>query len=160
GMRFLGQRQQKLQRSHQMRRLHQQALTFTQRLTHQPDLSMFQITQAAVNNARGPAGGAGGKIILLHQQRALAPLRTLARNRDAVNAAANYQNVKALVFGLNRATHVHHYLDAFSGKNNVTYDRRLEESIDAAKTKLINDLWAHLGKYAVRGAPQFRLDIR
>src|SRR5436309_10063018 len=124
-MRFFWQRQQKLQRSHQMRRLHQQALALTQRLTHQPDLSMFQVTQAAVNNSRGPAGRAGGKIILLHQQRALAPLRTLARNGHAVDAAADHQNVKALVFRLDRATHVYHYLDAFSAKNNVTYEPQI-----------------------------------
>ncbi len=80
-----------------MWRLREQALTLAQRLAHQPDLSMLQVAQPAVDNAGGSAGGAGGKIILLNQQRALAPLRALARNGNAVDAAANHQNVKALV---------------------------------------------------------------
>ena len=80
-----------------MRRLRQQPLAFTQRFAHQTDLSMFQVTQPAVNDSCGAAGGSGGKIILLNQQRALAPLRTLARNGNTVDAAANHQNVKALV---------------------------------------------------------------
>ena len=77
--------------------LRQHALAFAQRLTHQADLSMFQVAQSAMNDSCGPAGGAGGKIVLLNQQRALAPLRTLARNGNTVDAAANYQNVKVLV---------------------------------------------------------------
>ena len=96
-MRLFRQRQQKLQRTDQMRRLCQQSLTFAQRLPHQPDFAMFKVAQSAVDDSRGPAGSAGGKIVLLNQQHALAPLRTLARNGNAINAAADHQNVKDLV---------------------------------------------------------------
>jgi hypothetical protein len=103
-----------------MRRLGQQSFALAQRLPHQADLSVLQVTQPAVNDSGGAAGGAGGKIILLHQQRALAPLRTLARDGNTVDAAADDQNVKDLVLRLDIATHAYTYLDAFQGKDNVT----------------------------------------
>src|ERR1700704_2993097 len=97
-----------------MWRLPQQAFALTQRFPHQANFAMFQITQTAVNNPRGPAGGAGRKIILLHQKCSLAPVRALPRNGDSIDSAANHQNVKFLVMHLEWATHFHIYLDAFS----------------------------------------------
>src|SRR5690242_20522584 len=96
-MRFFRQRQQELQWANQMRRLRQQPFALAQRLTHQADLSMFKVAQPAVNDSSRSARCAGGKIVLLNQQCAFAPLRTLARNGNAVDAATNYQNVKSLV---------------------------------------------------------------
>src|SRR5215467_4123008 len=98
-----------------MRELAQQAFAFKQRFAHQADFTMLQVTQSAMDDPGGTAGGAGGEIILLNQQRALAPLGTLTRNGDTVDAAADHQNVKALVARLYRAAHLG-LLDAFSEK--------------------------------------------
>ena len=96
-----------------MRHLIQHALAFAQGLTHQTDLSILQIAQSAMDNSGGAAGSAGRKIVLLNQYRAFAPLRALTRNGNTVNAAADYQNVKVPITGLNWATHAYIYLDAF-----------------------------------------------
>ena len=59
---------------------------------------MLQVAQAAVNDARGAAGYAAGKIVLLDQQRVLSRARALARHCHAIDAAANHHYVKALAF--------------------------------------------------------------
>src|SRR5690349_6512531 len=90
------QRQQELQRPYEMRTFRLQSLSLAQRLAHQPDLAVFQVTQAAVNDARRPARRAAGKIVLLHQQSPPARLRTLPRNGDTIDTAAHHGYVKAL----------------------------------------------------------------
>ena len=136
-----------------MRRVRQQAFAFAQRLAHQPDLSMFQITQSAVNDASGSAGGAGREIVLLNQQRALAPLRTLPSNSDAVDAAADYQNVKSLVLRLNRAAHAYIYLDAFSRKDNITSEHNVRRNLVIPESKAFKDLWSAVEKYGFARGP-------
>ncbi len=96
-----------------MRHLIQHALAFAQGFTHQAELSIFQVAQSAMDYSCGAAGSAGRKIVLLNQYRTFAPLRALTRNGNTVNAAADYQNVKILVIGLNWAAHIYIYLDAF-----------------------------------------------
>ena len=53
---------------HQVRALLQQAPAFDQRLADQSELGMFQVAQAAVNDARGTTGRAGCKVVLFDQQ--------------------------------------------------------------------------------------------
>src|SRR5262249_2634819 len=90
GVRFPRHQEKKLQRAHQVRRLFQQALALKQGLPYHADLSVLQVTQSAMNDARGAAGSPGSKVILLHQQGALAVPGTLPRYGHAVDAAADY----------------------------------------------------------------------
>ena len=83
---------------HQVRTLPQQAPAFEQRLAHQPDLGVFQIAQAPVDDARGPAGGAGGKVVLLNQQGTAAGAGALPGDGDAVNSAADNDHLEAFAF--------------------------------------------------------------
>ena len=69
-----------------------------QRLAHQPDLGVFQVAQAAMNDARGPAGGAGGEVMLLNQQRTTAGASTFPRDGDAIDSAADHDHVEAFAF--------------------------------------------------------------
>ena len=80
----------------EVRSFAQQAFPLAHRFAHQADLAMFEIAQAAVNDARRSAGHAGGEIVLLDQQRALAGAGALARHGHAVNAAANDHHMEML----------------------------------------------------------------
>ena len=55
---------------HQVRVTAQQTLALAQGLTHQPDLGMLQVAQAAVNNSGGAAGRTRSEVVLLKQKRA------------------------------------------------------------------------------------------
>src|SRR5947208_16589800 len=59
---------------------------------------MLQIAQSSMNDPRGPAGRPGSKIMLLDQKRPFTAAGTLARNRNAVNSAANHDYLKPLPF--------------------------------------------------------------
>src|SRR5258708_3804604 len=102
-------REKKLKRAHQVRRLVQQALALAQRLAHHSDLAMLQVAQPSVNDARGAAGSSRGEVVLLYQKHAPAPLGTLPSNGHAVDAAADYQDVKTLLTQRKCATHMYLY---------------------------------------------------
>ena len=87
--------QQKMYGMHQVRALPQQAPAFEQRLAYQSDLGMFQVAQASMNDARGPTGGAGGKVMLLNQQGSTAGASALPGDGDAVNSAADNDHLEA-----------------------------------------------------------------
>src|SRR5262249_30974502 len=59
GGRLLGYHQEKLKLPYQVRRLFQQTLALTQRLTHQADLKVLEITQPSMDDARGTTGSPG-----------------------------------------------------------------------------------------------------
>src|SRR5438552_5467197 len=59
---------------------------------------MLQIAQSSMNDPRGPAGRPGSKIMLLDKKRPFTAAGTLARNRNAVNSAANHDYLKPLPF--------------------------------------------------------------
>ena len=104
-----------------MRRLRKKALTFAQRLAHQPNFAQLKIAQPAVNDPRRSAGSAGGEIMLLHQQRPAATLRTLARNGHAIDAAADDKDLEGLVAKSQEQVLTSTlFLDAFSGYHNIT----------------------------------------
>jgi hypothetical protein len=90
----LAHSQHELKRPYQVWAFAQQPLALPQRLTNQPEFAMLQISQPAVDNPRGTAGRARRKIILLEQQRPRSGACALTRNGNAVNAAANYDDLK------------------------------------------------------------------
>ncbi len=83
---------------HQVRTLAQQAPAFDERLTHQSDLTVFQVAQASVDDAGGPAGGAGGEVVLFDQQRTTAGPGAFSRDGDAVDSAADHDHLEAFAF--------------------------------------------------------------
>src|SRR4051794_9929806 len=90
--------QQEMNRMHQMRPLLQQAPPFHQRLPHQPQLGMLQISQSAVNDASRPTGRPSREVVLFNQQSTAPGTRTFAGNGDPVNSAANNDHLEALAF--------------------------------------------------------------
>src|SRR5215469_2299061 len=64
--RLMAEGEQEFHGPNQVGILTKQALALPQRLTHQANFSVFQVSQPAVNDAGGAAGGAGSKIFLLH----------------------------------------------------------------------------------------------
>ena len=89
---------QEMHGMHQVWALSQQFLPFAQRLAHQSDLSVLQVAQATVDDSRGAAGGAGGKIVLLDQQHVASATGALAGDGNAVDASANDDYVEVLSF--------------------------------------------------------------
>ncbi len=51
-----------------MRRVSQQPVSLPEGLTHQPELRIFQIAEAAVNDTRHGGAGSGAKVGLVDQQ--------------------------------------------------------------------------------------------
>jgi len=80
----------------QVRAFAEQAFAFAQRFTHQTELSVFEIAQSAVDDARGAAGHTRCEVILLDQQSALARAGTLTRDGNTVDSPADDHNVKVL----------------------------------------------------------------
>lgn len=78
--------------------LAQQRFPFAKRFPDQPELTVLQIAQAAMDYSCRAAGYPGGKIVLLNQQRALAGARALPRYGNSVNAAANHHHLELLSF--------------------------------------------------------------
>ena len=97
--------QQKFKLTHQMRGLLEEALTLMQRFPNHSQLTVLQITQPAVDNACGAAGGAAGEVVLLHQQGTPPVAGALPGDGYPVDAAADHQNLKSLVLNCKRATH-------------------------------------------------------
>src|SRR5512143_1569358 len=90
------ERQQKTHRAHEVRLAAQQALALAQRFPHQRQLAMLQVAQTAVNDSSGSAGGAGSEVALLDQERTAAAGGALARDRHAVDSAADDGDIETL----------------------------------------------------------------
>ena len=82
-------RQHEAHRPDDMRGRAQQHLAFLERLAHEVEFIMFEIAQAAVHQFCAGRGGMGGEIVALHQQDPEPPARGIARNSDAIYAAAD-----------------------------------------------------------------------
>src|SRR5262249_48465850 len=65
--------------------------------SHHVEFTMFQITQATVNDSRGAAGGSGREVVLLKDQRAYAAPGAFACDCDTRDTTANYHYVEFLV---------------------------------------------------------------
>src|SRR5690242_17130069 len=93
----LVEREQKMNWVHQVRALLQQAAAFDQRLADQSELGMFQVAQAAVNDARGTAGGTGCEVVLFDQKRPSSGSSAFPRDGNAVDPAANDDYLEAFI---------------------------------------------------------------
>src|SRR3954463_6724835 len=87
-------RQHEAHRADQVGRGTQQQLTFRERLPHQAERVMLQITQAAVDQLGGSRRGATGQIALLEQENGKATACRVAGNPAAVDAAADDREVE------------------------------------------------------------------
>jgi len=72
-----------------MRRSAQQYFAFAQRLAHQTEFAVFEITQAAMDEFRRCRRRARGEVVLLEQDDAKAAAGGIARDAGAVDAAAD-----------------------------------------------------------------------
>ncbi len=82
---------------YQVGSLFQQTSPLEQRLAHQSDLRMLQVTQTAVDDACSTTGCAGGEIMLLQEKCAPPGPGALPRNGDAIDTAANHDHLEAFV---------------------------------------------------------------
>ena len=82
---------------HQVRALLQQVSAFDQRLADQSELRMFQVAQAAVNNARGTTRGAGCEVVLFDQKRPASSAGAFPRDGNAVDSPANDDYLEAFI---------------------------------------------------------------
>jgi hypothetical protein len=83
----------------------QQPPSLAQRLAYLPNVPVFEVAQAAMNNAGRATGGACCEIMLLDQERPPSGARAFPGNGDSVNAAANHKHMETLV--LQRGSQVH-----------------------------------------------------
>jgi hypothetical protein len=70
-----------------------QPLALDQRLAHQPELAIFEIAQPAMDQLGRGGRGVARQIVLLDQQHAQPAPGRIARDPDAVDAAADDQQV-------------------------------------------------------------------
>ncbi len=76
-----------------MRRILAQQAAFLQRLHHQRDVALFQITHTAVNQLGGAAGGCFAEVFALEQQNVVTARGRVDRNADAGCAPADDYDV-------------------------------------------------------------------
>ena len=72
--------------------------TFMQGVTHERNVALRQITNAAVNQFSGSRGRAFGKIVRLEQQDFVAALRRIDRCAQSGRAAADHDHVPIIFF--------------------------------------------------------------
>jgi len=90
-------REEERQRANQVRRqTAAQEIPLARRLEHEPDVTVLQIPNAAVDELRRAAARPGGEIALVDEGRTEAPKRRLARDARAVDAAANDDDVEGV----------------------------------------------------------------
>jgi hypothetical protein len=94
----LVQQEEKVYGMHQVRAFAEQALALVNRFAYQIKFAMLEVSQAAVNDAGGPASNARGKIVLFDEQSALSGAGTLARDGHSIDAAADDHHMKVLAF--------------------------------------------------------------
>ena len=95
-MALLPEGQQELQRIDQMRVALKQPLALPQRLEHLPNVPVFEIAQASMNDSSRATGRACGEIVLLDQKGAASSPRAFPRNGDSIDSAANHNHVETL----------------------------------------------------------------
>ena len=81
------------QRLHQTRRVFQEPAPLPQRLAHQPDLAVAQITHAPMDELRTFRGGSFREIRLLEQDGTIAPRRRIERGRQARRSATDHDHI-------------------------------------------------------------------
>jgi hypothetical protein len=79
-----------------MRAFAQQPLALAQGFADQIEFAVFQVAQAAVDDAGGTAGDAAGEVVLLDQQRAFAGTGAFPGDGNSVDAAADHDEVEVL----------------------------------------------------------------
>ena len=86
---------------------------------------MLQVSQTAMNDPRRATGGPGGEIMLLDNQGAASPQRTLPRDSDTVDAAANHGDVILFRRRYSSCSQILHacYLDAELGIVKSSFDQ-------------------------------------
>ena len=87
-----------MNRMHQVGTFLQQATALRQGFTDQPDLRVFQVAQAAVNNSRGPTSGTRGEVLLLDQKCAASGAGALARDGHAVDSTTDDNHLEVFAF--------------------------------------------------------------
>ena len=80
-----------------VRRRAQQDLALDQRLAHQTELVVLQITQTAVDQLAAGRGGVAREVVLLAQQDGQPATHGVARDARAVDSAADDQEVDRLI---------------------------------------------------------------
>src|SRR4029079_1030452 len=71
----------------------EQYLALAQRLGHEPEFEVFEVTQAPVDQLRAPRRRVRRKIVLLRQTDRHSPARGIAGNAHTVDSAANDEQV-------------------------------------------------------------------
>ena len=94
GPQFRHMRHHELERPDDVRRDSEQRLALGQRLGNEPELVVLEIAQPAMNQLRRGAGRMRGQIVLFAQQHLQPAPGRVARDPDAVDAAADDDQVK------------------------------------------------------------------
>ena len=89
------QRNEELERLDEMRAQRQQPLALAQRLMHEIELEMLEISQPAVDEPRRRAARPAADVAAIEEQRLQAAQRRLARNRGAVDPGADHDQVES-----------------------------------------------------------------
>ena len=76
-----------------MRSKRQQPLALAQRLVHEAELEVLEVTQPAVDQPRRRAAGAGADIAALDEQHLDAAERRLARDRRPIDPGADHDQL-------------------------------------------------------------------
>ncbi len=86
-------RQYKSQRPDDVRRVRPQDLALDQRLAHQPELVVFEVAQAAMDELRRPGRSGAGEVIHFGKRHAVAAPGRITGDAAAVNAATDDEDV-------------------------------------------------------------------
>jgi hypothetical protein len=78
----------------------QQPIALAAGLARHAELTLGDVAEAAVNELRGAARGAGGEVLALDEQRAQAARGGVAQHGGARDAAAHHQQVDAVALCL------------------------------------------------------------
>ena len=89
-------RQHEAQRPGEVRGLGEQHLALLQRLAHQPELVMFEVAQAAMDQLGRGRGGGAGEIVHLAETDLQPTADGIAGDTGAIDAAANDEQIERL----------------------------------------------------------------
>ncbi len=77
-----------LKRTNEVRLLAEKRLTAAKALAEDRELTLLKMLESSHDDAAGAAGGAGGEVIPLDEEHGLSGMRTLSRERHAIDSAA------------------------------------------------------------------------
>ena len=100
------ERNQELERLHQVRRDSQQGLALPQVEPHQPEVHLFEISQPAVDDAGGRGGGAAAEVRLFDEGDPEAAERRIAGHTAADDAAADHHHIERFSVETRNPAHV------------------------------------------------------